>query len=771
MKKVILFITIYILFIPLTYAGSFDFRGTTDKMTVGEEMGDVLEAVTSSHLSDIKGGSVTTKEGTTKYSQFLRFKDVTTALNTSSVLYTKTESDDVGDFLKVNKGTAVTDAFFEWHINFEEGLKSKITDKRLAGLDDVKIPIISDEYTIIDSLVEGKKIKLTLAKGAISDILKQQEKKVYTIGDKPYEIEVTVIETATKKARFKVAGKETQLLQKGEIESIDTGVFIGVNDILINSNDPKGSAVKFFIGASILEIIDENYEDDTFNKDFSFSKEKLEFGFIKIAASLISDTLKISSIKYRLINDQNIYARPGEGIKKHLKKPQGLIADWDIRYAGLESVSTSKIKLLPSGADDEYRLEFTSSEGKTINIPFVSNKGSFKLGDNTKDLIIVEGSSTTDFTVDQNDYFVLTTANTKGGKTYVLTYESLNNESNTVLFNEIGGSQQSFSYTNSSNGAILGEGTIAIGTISAKFYIELASPNRLAIDMDGDGTVQNTDQMDIIVKGGGIFDPGTTNSPTAPYDITLKTDGSQFEESTTSETLTFTIQTTQSTRIGISETITGLSTVKSKDNHVLGISDYGAKVDLLASTDKADTLTIDYPQSQQFAKVVIDVGVGSKIQTKVEESKETQCSNGKQDGDETGVDCGGSCSPCPTCTDSVQNQGEEGIDCGGPCPKICTPQQKQETETCKGCWQQLEKGQKKCIPAGTIVGTLYCGTAGLLVPLKANGESCSAAYECKTGRCEEGKCGRKITAGLLAINIGIVALILIILYFVFTLIK
>lgn len=31
------------------------------------------------------------------------------------------------------------------------------------------------------------------------------------------------------------------------------------------------------------------------------------------------------------------------------------------------------------------------------------------------------------------------------------------------------------------------------------------------------------------------------------------------------------------------------------------------------------------------------------------------------------VDCGGPCSPCPTCSDGIQNQEEERVDCGGPC--------------------------------------------------------------------------------------------------------
>ncbi len=773
MKKVILTPVMFLLLgIALVAAGSFDFKGATDKMGVGEAMGDVLEAVTTAQLGDIKAGSVSTKEGVTKYAQFLRFRDVTTALNTSSIRFTRsTDTDEVGEFLVFNPGTAVTDAFFEWHITFDEGLKSKITATRLDGLDDVKISFLNDEYTIIDSLVENREIHLVLAKGAINDLLRQQEKKVYTLGEKAYEIEITSIELATKSVKFKVDGKEIQQLKKGEIANMDAGIFIGVSDVIPNSNDPKGSGVKFFIGASVLEITDENYEDDTFTRDVSLNKVKIENGFVKVAASLVGDVFKIASIKYRLTNPIAVYVKAGEGVKKSLKESQGMIADWDIRFTGLESTSVSKIKLVPANADDEYRLEFTSSEDKQISIPFISNKGStFKLGESTRDLFIVEGASATDFGIERNDYFVLTTANAKNGKTYVLTYDSVNNETNTIIFTEVGGSQKTFSYSNSSNAGTLGEGTLSIGSITTKFYIEEASPNRLAIDLNGDGDVSNTDAMDIITKGGGILDPGATNSPVAPYDLTLTTDGSQFDESTTSETLTFTIQTSQTTLVGLSETVGSLTTVKSGASHILGLSNYGVRVDLLSSADKADTLTIDYPQSQLFGKVVLDVGTGVKIQTKVEESKETQCTNGKQDSDETGIDCGGSCGACPTCNDGIKNQGEEGADCGGPCPKICAPQEKQE-ESCNGCWQTLEKGKKNCLTFGTLVGTLYCGKSGLLVPLKKNGETCADAYECKVGRCEEGKCGRTMTAGLLAINIGLVLLMLIILYYVFTLLK
>ncbi|MDT0538337.1 hypothetical protein [Croceitalea sp. P059] len=51
------------------------------------------------------------------------------------------------------------------------------------------------------------------------------------------------------------------------------------------------------------------------------------------------------------------------------------------------------------------------------------------------------------------------------------------------------------------------------------------------------------------------------------------------------------------------------------------------------------------------------------------------CSDGIQNGTETGVDCGGTCEPCiaeATCDDGIQNGDEEGVDCGGSSCNACT---------------------------------------------------------------------------------------------------
>ncbi len=74
------------------------------------------------------------------------------------------------------------------------------------------------------------------------------------------------------------------------------------------------------------------------------------------------------------------------------------------------------------------------------------------------------------------------------------------------------------------------------------------------------------------------------------------------------------------------------------------------------------------------------------------------CSDGIQDGDETGVDCGGSCDPCPvtpTCFDGIQDGDETGVDCGGscdPCPSAPT------------CFDGVQDGDETGVDCGGCCG-------------------------------------------------------------------
>ena len=66
------------------------------------------------------------------------------------------------------------------------------------------------------------------------------------------------------------------------------------------------------------------------------------------------------------------------------------------------------------------------------------------------------------------------------------------------------------------------------------------------------------------------------------------------------------------------------------------------------------------------------------------------CNDGIQNGSETGVDCGGpDCAPCTTCNDGIQNGSETGVDCGGP---DCAP--------CATCNDGIQNGMETGIDCG-----------------------------------------------------------------------
>ena len=89
------------------------------------------------------------------------------------------------------------------------------------------------------------------------------------------------------------------------------------------------------------------------------------------------------------------------------------------------------------------------------------------------------------------------------------------------------------------------------------------------------------------------------------------------------------------------------------------------------------------------------------------------CTDGIQNGNETGVDCGGpDCAPCvipPTCDDGIQNGDETGVDCGGPdCAPCVTP------PTCDDGIQNgdetgVDCGGSSCAPCATGTTILHEG--------------------------------------------------------------
>ncbi len=109
------------------------------------------------------------------------------------------------------------------------------------------------------------------------------------------------------------------------------------------------------------------------------------------------------------------------------------------------------------------------------------------------------------------------------------------------------------------------------------------------------------------------------------------------------------------------------------------------------------------------------------------------CSDGIQNQDEEGVDCGGTiCSACvvePTCSDTIQNQDETGVDCGGECAACAT---------CSDTIQNQDETDIDCggvCPACPVCGDGSCNGAETCTD--CDDCACSSGYSCNSGVCEE----------------------------------
>lgn len=119
------------------------------------------------------------------------------------------------------------------------------------------------------------------------------------------------------------------------------------------------------------------------------------------------------------------------------------------------------------------------------------------------------------------------------------------------------------------------------------------------------------------------------------------------------------------------------------------------------------------------------------------------CSDGSQNGDETGVDCGGSCEACPapeTCSDGIQNQDETGVDCGGSCG------------ACASCSDGIKNQDETGVDCGGVCGA--CPVTPTCTDGVKNGDetgvdcggSCPA---CKDTSCHLEECKEQATTDLL----------------------
>ncbi|MBW3014380.1 S-layer protein [Candidatus Woesearchaeota archaeon] len=537
----------------LTLSGdTMEIGEPNDLLELGENIGNVRETVTEFELDALKGGVITTDKGSTEYNQYLRFEKSNPAIAAGAVLFTENDerNEKVGDFLKFTEGNQITDAIFEYEIEFEEGLESAIdlfttstVRGELSDIEDEVFNLFGIDYTFVDSTIDTSTgiVTLEFLGGDVTDTLEEGEIKTYTIDGVDYEVECLIISDTGGRAgrgavKFKVNGEVSDELEDGDTDVLSDGLEIGIREILPNEAEEVagGDIVEFFLGANKIEFTD-TFTDDTFNQGVKITEEDIEEGFVQIKGTLLdqNQTFEISSIKYRLLADarsgeSDIYVAPGHGIREYLDEPEGMLnPEWDIRYEGLLDTGVSTI-LIESNGDDEYDLKFTNRQGNRYNIPFVDNNNAndqggftfitqdFKLGEDVDTnarnmLIFVEGVFLADnnihndiFNVEDDDYFIISDMDNEWDETaytHVLVYESIDTSNRELTFEDLATGTLEVIYEtpaatagiNTSAGGILGTANLVVGGNTYMIYVKNDATGEdayaLAIDLNGDGDV------------------------------------------------------------------------------------------------------------------------------------------------------------------------------------------------------------------------------------------------------------------------------------------
>ena len=597
-------------------------------LTLGENIGNEFPAITEHEWTPLKGGTIYTGQGRTDYKQYLRFTGGTSAdpIESGSAVYGENNEGEVGPFLKFNQG----DDMFEYEIQFQSGLESRIENGKLIDLDGEQIRILGSSFTITDTSINtaNNRVSLRLIGGGKTLFLREGATDVFTVGDKRFVVSITGVfdESRRPRAVVRFNNMQSDTIEEGEIDYLPDGTAVGIVEILPNEGAEEGGQdmVELTLGASRVEFED-TYNDNSFENRVEVSGQSIPEGRVMIKGTVNGDIFKISSIIYRLEargkRGGDVYVGVGSSLSSQIAKPGGLLTyDFDLFFGGLgyevsqataprsyAQAGGSGTAIVFRGRDDRYTWAFTNSRGQQYLVPIAYNSQStgFRAGDRNGELHFSESGSDVDFIIQPNDMFVTTNRNSDLGDTNVFRYTGVNPTSKSVKFEDLALGSRTVQLQDDPNPAILGRGQLIASGVPYELTVSNTAPYAIAIDLTSDNDF-NGDDPDVVVFGGGRFE---VNVGGASIGFTLVTDERKIDEATTDEEVEFDIVATSGNEVDleIDPGQTDLTLETLKGGRRQGMSRRYGALFIFQNNGEGDAndLAIEYPTRQRIAGVSV----------------------------------------------------------------------------------------------------------------------------------------------------------------------
>jgi len=349
------------------------------------------------------------------------------------------------------KSTIIMNYTLDFKTNVKSDVDTTGSYNALEDMEDTEITMMGVKYTLLNAYnrTSGDK-KFVLMGGAVKDNINLNEQKVYTVGGKTYTVTLTYVDSD--ELKFEVNGETTPKLKKGDTYKLADGTQLGVTEVLYQALSGGVMRGEFTLGANKLEITGSS-DGDGVPVKIKLNDDDVDDVWGYITTASVSDDKQVID-KIDLV--------------WKVKDEQFITPEQSLTMPGFETVTLSmgdmtfpaeeKVKVYNSG--QTVYLKTTIKDGE-IDLPILyGNKTTFtNISEDENDNFLVTDGNTSHIRINANDrsiifndsagdlYFVVSWNDTTSAESYLLTVDSItqdsNNENKTTIKNVVTGDKYS----------------------------------------------------------------------------------------------------------------------------------------------------------------------------------------------------------------------------------------------------------------------------------------------------------------------------------------